>query len=550
MADASATNMADLALLASTNRYEIPSRVNCAIALRLGASNIPGAGRGLFVLQNVKQGALVFEIPNALYSVIAKDCVKTTCDNCFAHKSSQGRTDPRPDLTFTACEACNVAYYCNDGCKRAAWDAYHQFECPNMAAIIAMDPEGVGKANPRSEDIRTIIRILSLKNAEKIPNKDWDELMGLLPKPLKPDGLPSSVEYIGEIMELLSKHNITQLSRDVVEKIIRAYFNNRCFIQLWTPCDLPITGDNRFRTVDVPVGECLEPFYSMINHSCDPNSVWVSKGRTLQIRAEKDIATGEELTVCYIWTEPYQERQMQLESWIGKCSCPLCLNPPREPMGQLRNRVRDLISAKDSTATPTEAWSVSLRAGIRQMQRAGFGNEAWPMKSLHSQLFRCRCGQYDAPNMLKTWLKQYYFVEASMRPQECLANRIRSLTVLAYLLDPNDPTYPNLKPYPEQVLKLAPFLHYQLRARLLHDIRQCHSGDSYCVTHEEEAYEKDFGQLERDAEAKAVKNERDYVPYWASEESKRAFVVDMNELLAWARLPARSESQLLTMHST
>lgn len=46
--------------------------------------------------------------------------------------------------------------------------------------------------------------------------------MGLLPQPLQSDGLPRLVEYIGEIMELLSRHNITQLSQEVVEKVIRA----------------------------------------------------------------------------------------------------------------------------------------------------------------------------------------------------------------------------------------------------------------------------------------------------------------------------------------
>ncbi|KAH6724474.1 hypothetical protein BKA61DRAFT_428582, partial [Leptodontidium sp. MPI-SDFR-AT-0119] len=167
-ADTSAINMAVIAPLASTTQYEIPSRVNCAVALQLGASNIPGAGRGIFVLQSVTQGALLFEVPNVLYSVTTKECIETTCDNCFAHKSSHGKTDPRPDLAFDACEACKVAYYCSDVCKTAAWDAYHQFECPNIATIISTDPEGVGKAHPRSEDIRTIVRILSLKDAGKI----------------------------------------------------------------------------------------------------------------------------------------------------------------------------------------------------------------------------------------------------------------------------------------------------------------------------------------------------------------------------------------------
>lgn len=75
--------MAVIAPLASTTQYEIPSRVNCAVALQLGASNIPGAGRGIFVLQSVTQGALLFEVPNVLYSVVSRFPLLITPFLCF-----------------------------------------------------------------------------------------------------------------------------------------------------------------------------------------------------------------------------------------------------------------------------------------------------------------------------------------------------------------------------------------------------------------------------------------------------------------------------------
>lgn len=33
----------------------------------------------------------------------------------------------------------------------------------------------------------------------------------------------------------------------------------------------------------------------MLNHSCEPNCVWVSDGRTMVIRTVKDVAAGEQV---------------------------------------------------------------------------------------------------------------------------------------------------------------------------------------------------------------------------------------------------------------
>ncbi|KAK0125697.1 SET and MYND domain-containing protein 3 [Cadophora gregata] len=541
--------MAAAALPSSKTQSEIPSRVKFEFILELRESKIPNGGRGLLVLQDVKAGELLFEVSDVLFSTIAADCLNTTCDNCFAHKSQYGKTDPRPYLSFTPCDTCKLSHYCSSACKESAWFTYHQFECHILAKMLSSESGWVGNANPRGEEFRTIIRLLTIHGAGVMPKKEWEEFVGLRPQSPAPDKEPQSIRGINEMFELIVKYKVTKLGMEDVEKIIRAYFNNHCFIQLWTPNELPLANSNRYPFVDVPVGECLEPFYSMINHCCDPNSTWLSEEGTLQVRAERDITVREELTICYGCLGTLEDRQKKLSGWIGKCTCCLCTNPPREPTGKLRDYVTKLITARGGDATPSQSRTISLQHAIQEMERVGLGLSAWPIRKLHVHLFRCRCGQYDGPNMLKTWLKLYYFVEPAIRPLECLANRNRSLAVLTYLLDLNAPGYANLEPYPDEVVKLAPWLHYQLRARLLHDIRHCHSKESYRVKVEEGLYELDFGQLERDAEAMAVKGERAYVPYLKSKESISAFVKDMNELLAWAELPARTESQLLSIHS-
>lgn len=58
--------------MATMNENTIPLRVSHRESLKLGESKIPGAGRGLFVMRDVKAGELVFEVPNVLLSIVSK----------------------------------------------------------------------------------------------------------------------------------------------------------------------------------------------------------------------------------------------------------------------------------------------------------------------------------------------------------------------------------------------------------------------------------------------------------------------------------------------
>jgi hypothetical protein len=99
-------------------------------------------------------------------------------------------------------------------------------------------------------------------------------------------------------------------------------------------------------------GICLEPFASMINHSCDPNSWWTFNGRELQMRAVRDISAGEELTMSYITLSgSYNIRQESvLTGWGFKCVCTLCEMGqlgPRE--GHLRTKLLAMHSQEQAT---------------------------------------------------------------------------------------------------------------------------------------------------------------------------------------------------------
>lgn len=75
----------------------------------------------------------------------------------------------------------------------------------------------------------------------------------------------------------------------------------------------------------------INPFYSFINHSCDPNAQYggASDDSSVTILAIKPIAKGEEICVSYLDSDNrklgVKERQKLLTAWVGEvCFCQKC----------------------------------------------------------------------------------------------------------------------------------------------------------------------------------------------------------------------------------
>ena len=68
---------------------------------------------------------------------------------------------------------------------------------------------------------------------------------------------------------------------------------------------------------------------SLINHSCEPNSVVSFRGRKLCVRALRPLGAGEELSIAY--TELYAPRYERRSKMVSKkgftCRCPRCTAP-------------------------------------------------------------------------------------------------------------------------------------------------------------------------------------------------------------------------------
>jgi SET and MYND domain-containing protein len=74
------------------------------------------------------------------------------------------------------------------------------------------------------------------------------------------------------------------------------------------------------------IGVALDPFASLINHSCDPNAFVFCEGNQLRARSLRPIVAGDEITFSYTnETYDYIFRQKQLKSkYFFTCKCKPC----------------------------------------------------------------------------------------------------------------------------------------------------------------------------------------------------------------------------------
>ena len=83
---------------------------------------------------------------------------------------------------------------------------------------------------------------------------------------------------------------------------------------------------------------------SLVNHSCDPNTLWDSPDlddKKIELRAVKTIKFGEEVTTSYL--DPYiailgkrNEKMLELKNWNFQCKCESCLHPENEQIKKFR----------------------------------------------------------------------------------------------------------------------------------------------------------------------------------------------------------------------
>ena len=91
------------------------------------------------------------------------------------------------------------------------------------------------------------------------------------------------------------------------------------------------------RLAEVRVAEAIFPRAAMVNHSCEPNTALVFRGRTLELRACRTLAAGEQALGCYGPQRGHSSRDARQrslrEQYYFECLCTACAAEEGEAAG-------------------------------------------------------------------------------------------------------------------------------------------------------------------------------------------------------------------------
>ncbi|KUJ21561.1 SET domain-containing protein [Mollisia scopiformis] len=392
----------------------------------IGTSIIPLAGRGLFLTELVYAGELVFNVPRPWLCVVDGKNLRKTCDECFAYNGVLGTNNPEKTEPFLECK-CKVVYYCSETCKANAWKTHHKIECAAYRKIAQTEPE-INSLNPQFERrFRLITRLFALKKMGTIPEEDFKLFFDLA------QGEEATDAWIEFTIERLYATGLTHMSPSKLRRWIQAVGNNDCEID--TPRILTteeLEGDEPYakKVEAISLGACVDPYYSMINHSCMPNSYWVFNGRELQVRAERDMVAGEEVTISYIPRGAYVDRTISLASWGIHCTCQRCSKGVIEPTGQLREAIKEALDEQKWKYIRPTAQCRILRTLISDVWCDGNTWGAWPMRLLLVKLHDSLRAADQEWGVLQVLLRLRYSVDDQERPKAFLCERVQTLRLL------------------------------------------------------------------------------------------------------------------------
>ncbi|KAH8149607.1 uncharacterized protein LAJ45_06237 [Morchella importuna] len=260
-------------------------------------------GTGLFATTKITPGQLVLSIPEPLVTVPDDIHLTECCSRCMLWRPAGGGTSMlnlyEDERSLNYCTGCRVVKYCSKDCQRADWRALHKVEC----AIFK-------KLHPRilPGSVRATIRMLWTT-----PGEAWSQINSL-------ESHESELRKTDkwEMITLMAKGAHGYSGTILGEKDVRGVYAR-----------LLINSITLVNSTFDPIGIAFDPLASLMNHSCDPNSVMVFDGRTVSVRALREIAKDEEITISYIDnTNPTSRRRSELQGrYFFTCSCQKCVSP-------------------------------------------------------------------------------------------------------------------------------------------------------------------------------------------------------------------------------
>ena len=297
----------------------------------------------------------------------------------------------------------------------------------------------------------------------------------------------------------------------------------------------------------------LDPFISLIYHSCDPNTWVVFESNHLRVRALKDVAAGTEMSLSLLrslsiidMTRSDLENRKALLSQINvECECTLCQQGHLGPTGELFARVSKYEEPFHNVGINQ---LLDVERAIADMKAAGFGFEARPMRSLYQHALTNQTLQLKTSEALKSCLALYYHIELSQTPPTPLHERIDTLFILTSLLDSKlhdaNAHIQALEPLPPRVCATRLDVLFHLKAKVVSDTAKCLGKDSKAAKFEKYIFEDLLARLETISLAAGGAYAR-HAPSADDPRVAQKFPAGMNALMEWAELPTLTLDQYL-----
>ncbi|KAI9768745.1 MAG: hypothetical protein M1840_004740 [Geoglossum simile] len=280
------------------------STVKPSPLLKIGSVEATPGNLGMFATKTIPMGGRVF-LDMTPVGVTNKH-TPGICGNCC------GVLPTRP----LSAQCCKTVVFCSPTCHRLALTHYHPALCGKdfswLDAHAEGDPTNIPDMRP-ALFLRLFAMCIHQGTAHPLQLPIIARLM-----PAYTTDYPSSWSMHGNIVA-----PIQILQAFGIDVFTDLRYDTWVLQTMWWRAKNNFCGDLGSARPIVSIN----PFYSFVNHSCEPNVYWNSKNSTVDLKAIRRIRKGEEILTSYLSHNRMTkaERAVQLNQWLGKCGCARCL---------------------------------------------------------------------------------------------------------------------------------------------------------------------------------------------------------------------------------
>ncbi|XP_043261262.1 SET and MYND domain-containing protein 4-like [Colletes gigas] len=330
-------------------------------------------GRHVVANRKINPGEVIaIEKPYSL--IISPDNIHTHCSNCL-------------EISWAniPCNYCTYSMYCSEECKASEWKKYHDLECSVFPSIWKMSFNKLDLFSVRFtiQNVRESINIQELKDEIK----EIDSCDDPRTKGFSENGIFESSKYrsLLSLVTNTEKRSVQDLFRKSLDACFILYFLATCSNMFGGPLrkdlsalienpDVTFIGSlilrhqqiipsnmhsfSEMRGLDsAERGLAALPFFSLINHSCEPNILRHSRSKHAIMFAVYPIEKGEQIYDNYSYhfaIDPKATRQKELlRQYYFNCDCVPC----REdwPLFYNVKLFSDLVKKKEDVVKITHA---------------------------------------------------------------------------------------------------------------------------------------------------------------------------------------------------